>query len=192
MKRRLATADMPGMDSLLATLLFCLVFGPPFVVGIVVGWAVRGRKERRNDASVVGDHQRLDRLVEDIQYHAYEHMTLGDGTLAPIVVDLIRSSEKDRAQRSAIQQARHSQGEQKVPFISLTSMPAPDKVSRATYPPPVPYEPAPTAPSYAPPVTSSAPGTSHAAPTMPQPLAPSLPTHSPTLPTRAPVTEESR
>ena len=123
---------MATMDSLVAIFVFGVLFGPPLVVGMVIGWVLRGRKERRSDASIVGDHQRLDRLVEDIQFNAYEHMTLGEGTLAPIVVDLIRTSEKERAKGLLIhqaQQAQEQQGAPKTPFISLTSMPAPGPTS---------------------------------------------------------------
>lgn len=149
------------MEELLATVILAVVFAPPVVVGVVIGWFVRGRKERRKDSAVVVDHQRLDRLVEDIQYHAYQQMTLGDGALAPIVVDLIRESEKSRADQTAIQQARHGQQAQKTPFIHLTSVAAPDPSARPAHglssatprygsphvaPPVSPVSPAPPAP----------------------------------------------
>lgn len=89
------------MGELILGLVFAgVVFGPPVVIGFAVGWVVRGRK--MNQSAVVTEHRRLEVLVDQIQHDAYEHMTLGDGTLAPIVIDSIRNSERHKGFASPV------------------------------------------------------------------------------------------
>lgn len=93
------------MDGLFAFGFLALFFlGPPFLVGLAVGWFARGRKEQAATHLALHEARRLDGLVEQIRHDAYEHMTL-DSRLAPIIVDTIRTSDLERQRTVAASKA---------------------------------------------------------------------------------------
>lgn len=84
------------MDGFFALSFFFVIFGsPPFVVGLLIGWYARGRRSAAATEMAVNEARRLDALVDQVRHDAYQHLSL-DSTLAPIIVDTIRSSDLER------------------------------------------------------------------------------------------------
>lgn len=93
------------MDGIGVVLILVLVFGPFMAMGYGVGWAVRGRRDRRSLALGIARYKRQDALIDQIQRDAYEHMVLDPSAPLPvIIIDSIRNSEAE--ERREIEAAR--------------------------------------------------------------------------------------
>jgi hypothetical protein len=133
--------DGDDVEELLGLVIITIVFSPAIAIGYGIG-VVRTKRKVKADPSVALEAVRLDGVVDEIKHVAYEHMTLGDGGLAPIIVDIIRESDRKRDKNLILASETAAAAPQaKAPFIQLTSSPVPQ--SQPRYPAPQHAQPAP-------------------------------------------------